>query len=336
MKLALITDTHAGIRDGNEIIRAHQRKFYEDVFFPELEDRGIYSIVHLGDFFDSRTALRHTTLSDAVWFLDNLRKRDMTMTILVGNHDTRNKNNNDDDAVTSVLGTHPNVITVSENKTFGEVLYIPWVNRNTLQGFIDSVQKSTAKYCFGHFDIIGAKFSKYGQAAHEGFDPAIFRKFDRVLSGHYHTKSTLGNIDYLGSPFQYTWNDWNDNKGFHIFDTDSNELEFIENPEELFVKIVHSDAGKKTIPMTEDFTNKFVKVETTSTDKKSIAKVLDSVAGAGDIQTSIITETEEISDIIVSSIDTMISDSVKSIRADRSEGVRKILESAFQQVRTND
>ena len=54
-------------------------------------------------------------------------------------------------------------------------------------------------------------------------------------------KSTNGNIHYLGAPFEMTWIDYNDPKGFHIFDTATRELEFIKNPYTLFNKIYYND-----------------------------------------------------------------------------------------------
>jgi len=62
-----------------------------------------------------------------------------------------------------------------------------------------------------------------------------------VCSGHFHHKSTRGNITYLGAPYEMTWSDFNDPRGFHIFDTDTRELEFIQNPYRMFHKIVYND-----------------------------------------------------------------------------------------------
>jgi DNA repair exonuclease SbcCD nuclease subunit len=52
-----------------------------------------------------------------------------------------------------------------------------------------------------------------------------FLKFELVMSGHFHTKSQKGNITYLGNTYQMYWNDYADQRGFHIFDTDTLKLE---------------------------------------------------------------------------------------------------------------
>ena len=67
-----------------------------------------------------------------------------------------------------------------------------------------------------------------------------------VCSGHYHHRSTSGNIHYLGSHAEFTWSDYDDPKGFHILDTETRELEFIENPYKMFRKLWYNDKGMST------------------------------------------------------------------------------------------
>ena len=58
---------------------------------------------------------------------------------------------------------------------------------------------------------------------------------------HYHHKSITGNITYLGNPYEITWADYNDLRGFHIYDTETMEIEMIENPYSMFHKIYYDD-----------------------------------------------------------------------------------------------
>jgi len=39
------------------------------------------------------------------------------------------------------------------------------------------------------------------------------------------------------------WNDYKDRRGFHIYDTESDRLEFIPNPYEIFDKIIYDDTS---------------------------------------------------------------------------------------------
>jgi hypothetical protein len=71
--------------------------------------------------------------------------------------------------------------------------------------------------------------------------PKVFEKFEYAFSGHFHHKSDNGNVYYLGNPYQITWSDYKDPRGFHIFDTETRELEFIPNPYEIFHKIYYDD-----------------------------------------------------------------------------------------------
>ena len=73
-----------------------------------------------------------------------------------------------------------------------------------------------------------------------GRDKSTFQKFDRVFSGHYHTRNDDGKVFYLGNPYQLYWSDYGDTRGFTIFDTETYELTKIDNPYEMF-KICNYD-----------------------------------------------------------------------------------------------
>jgi len=75
----------------------------------------------------------------------------------------------------------------------------------------------------------------------EGLSRELFRKFSRTFSGHYHHKSSADGITYLGNPYQLTWQDYGDQRGFHIFDIEKDTLEFIANPFEMFYRINYDD-----------------------------------------------------------------------------------------------
>ena len=46
MKVALITDTHFGARNDNQIVQSHINQFFGEVFFPYLEEHNIKDVVH--------------------------------------------------------------------------------------------------------------------------------------------------------------------------------------------------------------------------------------------------------------------------------------------------
>jgi len=53
MKVAIITDQHFGARKNSKLFHDYFLKFYNDVFFPTLEQHGITTVVDMGDTFDS-------------------------------------------------------------------------------------------------------------------------------------------------------------------------------------------------------------------------------------------------------------------------------------------
>ena len=94
------------------------------------------------------------------------------------------------------------------------------MNKENEDSMIKKIKKSDAKVAVGHLELNG--FASYrGFMQDRGYDADILRKFDRVFSGHYHTRSDDGKIFYLGNPYEMYWNDVNDPRGFHLFDTET-------------------------------------------------------------------------------------------------------------------
>jgi DNA repair exonuclease SbcCD nuclease subunit len=115
----------------------------------------------------------------------------------------------------------------------------------------------------------------------DGMDCKLFEKFERVFSGHYHTRSDNGKIFYLGNPYEMYWNDVNDTRGFHIFDTETLELVPINNPYKLFYNIYYEDTPHQMFDATE-YENKIVKVIVRKkTNPKNFEKFIDKLYTVG-------------------------------------------------------
>ena len=115
----------------------------------------------------------------------------------------------------------------------------------------------------------------------DGMDTKVFDKFEKVYSGHYHTRSDNGKIYYLGNPYEMYWNDVNDKRGFHIFDTETLTHKSINNPYKLFYNIYYEDTNYKLFNATE-YQNKIVKVIVRQkTSPKEFEKFIDKLYGAG-------------------------------------------------------
>jgi DNA repair exonuclease SbcCD nuclease subunit len=112
-------------------------------------------------------------------------------------------------------------------------------------------------------------------------DASVFDKFKKVFSGHFHTRSDNGKIFYLGNPYEIYWNDVNDTRGFHIFDTETLEHTPINNPYKLFYNIYYDDTPHQMFDVTE-YENKIVKVIVRKKSKpKNFEKFIDKLYGAG-------------------------------------------------------
>lgn len=247
MKLAVICDTHAGIKNGSQVFIDYQNKFYADTFFPYLAKHKISKILHLGDFFDNRRYLNVKTINSIrTGFLEKLVEYNLHMDIIPGNHDVAFKNTNDICSLSEILQQYSTNITVHMVPTVVSydslrIGLLPWINSENYADSIKFVETADAPFLAAHLELSGFEMMKGAPATSHGMDSVLFNRYEAVLSGHYHTKSTKGNIHYLGVPFEHTWADCNDPKYFHVIDTDTREIIPVRNSVCIFKKLVYDD-----------------------------------------------------------------------------------------------
>jgi hypothetical protein len=267
-KVAILNDTHCGIRNSSDIFLDNAAKFYKEVFFPYCKKHNIKNIIHLGDYYDSRKsisikALHHNRKN----FLDPLRNSGMTMDLILGNHDVFYKNTNAVASPKELLGyflQEINIIETPRVLKYGniDVALVPWINAENHESTLKFIQSAKADILGGHLDIIGFDLFK-GAKSTAGFTADTFDRYNLVLSGHYHTKSNQGSIHYLGSQMEFFWSDAHDPKFFHTLDTETGELEAIRNPHTIFEKMYYDDStgyDYKNFDVSL-FAGKFVKVQ---------------------------------------------------------------------------
>ena len=263
MKVAIITDQHFGCRKNSKLFHDYFLKFYNDVFFPTIQQEGITTIVDMGDTFDSRKGIDFSALS---WAKNNyynrLAKIGCEVHTIVGNHTAYYKNTNEINAVDLLLGEYDNVKVYSEASEIllGDlkVLLIPWINQENEENTLKALKKSKSPCVMGHLELQGFKVNNVVVMEH-GFDYSPFTKFERVYSGHFHTRSNKEGIYYLGNPYEIYWNDYNDTRGFHLFDTETLEHTPVNNPYRLFYKVYYEDTPYQTFDARE-YEDKIVKV----------------------------------------------------------------------------
>lgn len=248
MKLALITDQHIGIRNDNLVIHDHFEKFYTNCFFPYIDEHKIDTIISLGDVFDRRKFINFDSLhrARAYWF-DEVEKRNIDSHYILGNHDVYFKSTNRVNSPDLLLRDYNlKVYEEPEEVEFGscKMLMLPWINNENYERSMKAIEDSTASVVMAHLELQG--FEMYRGAVNEhGLSHKTFSKFIYVFTGHFHHRSNKDNVYYLGSPYEMTWSDYNDPRGFHIFDTETGELTFVQNPYTIFNKVFYDDANVK-------------------------------------------------------------------------------------------
>jgi len=299
MKIALLGDTHFGVRNDARHFHEYYEKFYSEVFFPYLEEHGINTIIQLGDLFDRRKYINFLSLAESRrYFFDECKKRNIRLHALIGNHDIFWRNSLEINSPDLLLRDYDNITLWAKHGTLeldGAVFdMIPWMcneNENEIREF---VSKSTSPYCVGHFELVGY-YMQRGQVSHEGYEDVFLKNYDQVYSGHYHSRSASvdGKIAYLGTPYELFWSDYKDQKGFGVFDTQSNVFKFVTNPNRMFHKLTYDD----TKELNEDFSNlknKYIKIVVVQkTNPQKFDTFMDDIYKMNPIDVTIVEDVNE-------------------------------------------
>lgn len=315
MKIALVTDTHFGARGDHLAFDKQFDKFYTGTFFPTLKERGIKNVIHLGDMFDRRKYINYLTLRNCrKYFFDPMFDLGIKLDVIVGNHDVFYKNTNDINSPGLLLQQYDN-LSVYERPvelTYAglDILMLPWICTENYEDSMAMIKDTSATVCFGHLELAGFQMYK-GQVNDHGFSPSIFNRFDLVCTGHFHHRSSNGPIHYLGNPYELTWADYEDPRGFHIFDTETRELEFIVNPNRMFYKIFFNDQYQTGAHDYQQLKDCFVKVIVqTKENQANFDMLIDRLEKAGPADLQVVDDhlnmdLEDNDDILESAEDTL-------------------------------
>ena len=280
MKIALINDTHWGARNDSPAFIDYFNRFYDEVFFPYLQENNIKTVIHLGDVVDRRKFINHNTAHNfKLKFWNRIDELNLDTHVIIGNHDTYYKNTNEINALQNLnISKTAKVYTSSQTINFDglDILFMPWICDTNKEDTLYHIDNTTAQIVMGHLEIKGFEMHK-GHLNEQGLEKELFKRFEKVITGHFHKKSDDGHIYYLGCPYQIMWSDYNCPKGFHIFDTQTRELTRIPNPLIMFKKFVYNDKGedysKKDL---SEYENTFVKLFVSNrTDTDMFDKLLD-------------------------------------------------------------
>jgi hypothetical protein len=275
--IAFLGDAHIGARQGSIVFQKNFKDFCDYVFFPTLKKRKINHAIQFGDLFDVRKQTHSQSLHNSkICFFDPIVENDIDFITIVSNHDMFFRETLEINTPELVLGeyvgdkfriyTEPTTVNVC-GISFD---LIPWICDDNQERVLKFIENSNSKYCIAHLELNGFQMSK-GHFCEHGLDRELFKKYEQVYSGHFHTQSKDGNIHYIGTPCQLTREDEGEIKGFHIFDTETRQLEFIPNPYNLFEKIVY-DNGANPVNVKGKFVRVIVE---NATDRKALDKYIE-------------------------------------------------------------
>ena len=255
IKIAIIGDMHFGIKKGHPLFLEFMLSYMERKFM-DIHSQGISTIIQMGDMFDDRKLI---DVNVAVQVRDRLQaildKTKQKLIILVGNHNIyyRDKNHVHNlfflDSIKGVEIIDADIKTIDIlDKT---LVFVPWINKENKEQFVEQLKETKASYCFGHFELVDFPMYKRQIATHGDDDTSFLSGFDLVLSGHYHTISRKRNILYVGSPYHLTWADYPDGteRGWFSLDIVTGEYILNKNDEykDTMFGVYHYDSQQKEI-----------------------------------------------------------------------------------------
>lgn len=273
MKLTLISDIHLGVKNNSEDFLNDIKKFFATDLCDVIEKENSDYLVIAGDLFDNMQTINILVKYTAIEIINNLLNKFKTLKIiiLIGNHDVYYKNTLEVTSVGMFVKFDPRVEVVTQIKKFSfgdcKAVLVPWLieggrNKAIFDKIIQKYKDTNEKQfdlCIGHFNTIGFEVVR-GVVSKHGYEVNDFKAFETVFSGHYHIRNKKDNFQYLGCPYEITWNDWGDKKGITVFDTDTKQTTFYENTtssKHIVVKLSLLESGKIT---EEDLKNKVIRL----------------------------------------------------------------------------
>jgi len=223
--VAVIADLHLGLHQANKTWHDICLD-YAEWLKTDLHNRGIQDILILGDIIDNRNEVAVTTLHILYKFFKVLE--DFNIIAITGNHDCYYNKRTDVHSL-GTLNDWSNMEIIDTPVTinqFGKTLtFCPWST--------EMVDIPKSDIMLGHFEINTFKMNG-GHICSNGYNAQeLLDKAPLVLSGHFHGTEERdykkGKVIYIGSPYQQSWGEAGDAKGYFVLDLHDDTMEFIPN-----------------------------------------------------------------------------------------------------------
>ena len=218
-------------------------EFFDDVFFPHIKKNNIKTIIHAGDLMDRRKFVNFNILNQVrTRFMDRLRDMDVELHCILGNHDVYYRNTNVINSIRELFGNDLILYEEPDVVNFDglDIALLPWVNKENYDKSVEFIKTAAAPILIGHLELQGYDVMR-GVKYDGGMDAKLFGRYEKVYTGHFHCRQEHGNIHYLGTQYQITFADLKEQKGFHVLDTETRDIEFIQNPHKMFHSVTYND-----------------------------------------------------------------------------------------------
>lgn len=257
MNIVLVSDIHFGVKQNDVTFLNNSRDYFLNDISKIIEEQKCKYLIIGGDLFDNRIVVdvlvKNTTMQVFQTLLDKFE--DLKIVLLCGNHDIYYKTTLEVTSLKIFKNFHERLQIVLKMQKFDfdgcKAVLVPWLiegspNEKIFKNIIAKYKETGKKQfdlCIGHFSVNGFEVVR-GVKEEHGLSLEDFKAFDTVFSGHFHIRNKMGNVQYLGCPYEITWNDWGDKKGATVFNTDTREATFYENkssPKHILVKMSSLD-----------------------------------------------------------------------------------------------
>jgi hypothetical protein len=226
-KAAVMTDIHFGLKS-NSLLHNQDCEAFVDWFIATARAQGCETGMFLGDWHHHRASINLQTLNFSLRSLEKLSAAFDQFFFIPGNHDLYYRDKRDIHG--AEWARHlPNIHVCNDWFQEGDVIIAPWLVGDDHK----RIQKMSAKYLFGHFELPHFKMNAMVEMPDHGeLKTEHFGHYDQVFSGHFHLRQTKRNINYIGNAFPHNFADAGDAaRGMMILEWGS-EPEYLAWPDQ--------------------------------------------------------------------------------------------------------
>jgi DNA repair exonuclease SbcCD nuclease subunit len=204
-KTAVCTDIHFGLKS-NSLMHNQDCSDFIDWFIAKAKEQGCETGMFLGDWHHHRASINLQTLHFSLKSLQKLSAAFDNFYFIPGNHDLYYRDKRDIHG--AEWAQHlPNIHVINDWFQQDDVIIAPWLVGDDHK----RIQKMSAKYMFGHFELPHFKMNAMVEMPDHGeVKVENFSGVESVFSGHFHLRQQKRNINYIGNCFPHNFADAGD------------------------------------------------------------------------------------------------------------------------------